>query len=101
MKERQILRMRSLPQLIKGVQLSFLILCISSISLFAQQDKTITGKVTSETGETLPGVTVMVKGTTTGTVTNMDGNYTLKVSEKCCSPYFFLRGDAFSGSSYR
>lgn len=43
----------------------------------AQQQNTITGKVTDEAGELLPGVTVVVKGTTNGTVTNMDGNYSI------------------------
>ena len=45
---------------------------------FAQ--KTISGKVTSkEDGSVLPGVTVVVKGTTTGTVTDNSGNYKLTV----------------------
>lgn len=42
------------------------------------QDITITGKVTSDDGE-LPGVNVIVKGTTQGTVTDVEGNYTLEV----------------------
>ncbi len=42
-----------------------------------QQQKSITGKVTDETGQPLPGVTVFVKGTTKGTVTNADGNYSI------------------------
>lgn len=42
-----------------------------------QQKKTITGKITDNNGQTLPGVTVVVKGTTQGTVTNADGNYSL------------------------
>ncbi|MGI4875459.1 MAG: SusC/RagA family TonB-linked outer membrane protein [Janthinobacterium lividum] len=42
---------------------------------------TVTGKITSDTGETLPGVTVIVKGTTTGTTTDVDGNYTLAVPD--------------------
>ncbi len=42
-----------------------------------QQQKTVSGKVTDESGQPLPGVTVVVKGTTTGTVTDMDGNYTI------------------------
>ena len=41
----------------------------------------VTGKVTDENGESLPGVTVMVKGTTTGTITNLDGNYTLTLPD--------------------
>ncbi len=42
-----------------------------------QQQKTITGKVTGEDGQPLPGVTVIITGTTTGTVTNIDGIYNL------------------------
>lgn len=45
------------------------------------QTKRVTGKVSdSKTNEPLPGVTVLVKGTSTGTVTNIDGNYTVEVS---------------------
>lgn len=44
------------------------------------QDRTVSGKVTSEEdGSTLPGVTVVLKGTTTGTTTDLDGNYKLSV----------------------
>ncbi|ELR69427.1 TonB-dependent receptor [Fulvivirga imtechensis AK7] len=44
------------------------------------QERTISGKVTSvEDGTALPGVNVILKGTTTGTVTDIEGNYTLSV----------------------
>ncbi|SHJ55306.1 TonB-linked outer membrane protein, SusC/RagA family [Tangfeifania diversioriginum] len=43
----------------------------------AQQQPAISGTVTDEAGQPLPGVTVVVKGTTQGTVTNADGNYSL------------------------
>lgn len=46
-----------------------------SVQLFAQ--KTITGKVTDEKGNGLPNVSVLVKGTTTGTTTKADGSYSL------------------------
>src|SRR5690554_3515977 len=47
-------------------------------NLYAQQ--TITGTVTEDsTGEPLPGATVILKGTTTGSVTNVDGTYSLTV----------------------
>ena len=45
----------------------------------AQQQKTITGKVVDEKGVPLPGVAVVVKGTTLGVVTDIDGNYSLQV----------------------
>lgn len=41
----------------------------------------ITGTVRSETGEGLPGVSILVKGTSTGTNTDLDGNYRLNVPE--------------------
>lgn len=44
------------------------------------QDRTVSGKVTSEVdGSPLPGVNVLLKGTTTGTVTDVNGTYTLTV----------------------
>ncbi len=42
-----------------------------------QQQKSISGKVTDESGLPLPGVTVVIKGTTSGTITNVDGIYTI------------------------
>ncbi|GGM75036.1 SusC/RagA family TonB-linked outer membrane protein [Dyadobacter beijingensis] len=44
-------------------------------------DKTITGKVVDEKNNPLPGVSVVVKGTTTGSITGTDGTYSLNVSE--------------------
>jgi TonB-linked SusC/RagA family outer membrane protein len=41
----------------------------------------IRGKVTDEKGDALPGVTVVVKGTTNGTATGADGTYTLSLPE--------------------
>src|SRR5699024_2834293 len=46
----------------------------------ANAQQTVTGTVTdAESGETLPGVNVMVKGTTQGTATNVEGEYSLGV----------------------
>ena len=42
-----------------------------------QQKLTVSGKVTDSTGMPLPGVSVVVKGTTTGTITDFDGKYNL------------------------
>ena len=44
-----------------------------------QQQKQLTGTVTDKQGLPLPGVSVVVKGTTVGTVTNPDGNFILSV----------------------
>lgn len=46
------------------------------------QDRTVSGKVTSaDDGSSLPGVNVVVKGTTQGGVTDIDGNYKVSVPE--------------------
>lgn len=42
-----------------------------------QQQKSVSGKVTDSTGSPLPGVSVVVKGTTTGVITDANGNYSL------------------------
>ncbi len=52
-------------------------------------EKTITGQVTDlSTGETLPGVNIVVKGTTVGTVTDIDGNYRLTVANEVTTLVF-------------
>lgn len=53
---------------------------LPSFASGALQEKTVTGKVTDNSGMTLPGVTVIEKGTTNGTVTDMDGAYSITVS---------------------
>jgi TonB-linked SusC/RagA family outer membrane protein len=55
-----------------------LYLMIFSLSMFAQ-DNIVTGSVTSENGIPLPGVNVLQKSTSNGTVTDFDGNYELKL----------------------
>ncbi len=49
----------------------------NSLNNSVQQQKKITGSVTESSGEVLPGVSIVIKGTTTGTITDFDGNYTL------------------------
>lgn len=48
-----------------------------SIPAFTQ---TITGKVSDETGQAIPGVNILEKGTTNGTFTEVDGTYSLKLT---------------------
>lgn len=57
------------------------------------QTRSVTGKVTSaEDGSTLPGVNVILQGTTTGTVTDIDGNYTVNVPEEGATLSFSFIG---------
>ena len=60
----------------------------------AQQagNKTIRGKVVDETNQPLPGVTIVIVGTTSGTITDFDGNYTLTVPEGSNSLQFSYIG---------
>lgn len=58
-----------------GLAMIMLLFCQASL---AQQ---ITGKVIADDGEALPGVNVLVEGTTTGASTDSDGNFSLAVSE--------------------
>ncbi|MEK6480520.1 TonB-dependent receptor [Catalinimonas sp. 4WD22] len=54
-----------------------------------QLEKTITGKVTdAENGDGLPGVNVVVKGTTNGTITDVEGNYRLTVQDNAATLVF-------------
>lgn len=46
-------------------------------SFTEQSQQTITGRVTGEDGVAIPGATIVVKGTTVGTVSDIDGNFTL------------------------
>lgn len=62
------LRFKALLMLIAG-------LCMS-VSVFAQQ-MTVTGVVKDPTGEPVIGANVIIKGTTNGTVTDIDGKFLL------------------------
>ena len=53
---------------------------VASLTVSAQP-KTITGTILDSDGLGLPGVNVVVKGTTTGTVSNIDGNYSLPLQD--------------------
>lgn len=61
----------------KSILLLMLCLC-SSIAAIAQT-KSITGVVTDATGEAVIGASIVEVGTTNGTITDMDGNFSLKV----------------------
>jgi TonB-linked SusC/RagA family outer membrane protein len=63
---------------LKKIGLLILLACWG-IGSFAQ-NRTLSGKVTEANGSTLPGVTVSAKGTTVGTITDMNGKYSLTVT---------------------
>ena len=51
------------------------------LSAFLMMAQGVTGTVTDDAGEGLPGATVLVKGTQNGAITDVDGKFTLDVSE--------------------
>ena len=66
----------------KRVIHSLLLLFIIGVGVMNAQNKTITGIMTDATdGAPIPGATVVVKGTTLGTITMFDGSYDLEVPE--------------------
>ncbi len=64
---------------LNNVGLSLLLL-FSAVAAQAQ-DRTVSGKVTDELSVPVPGVNVLVKGTTQGTITDIEGNYRISVPD--------------------
>ena len=52
-----------------------------SVSLFAQNNITVTGTVTDNTGEPILGASIIQKGTSNGVVSDLDGHFTLTVPQ--------------------
>ena len=76
----------SLRRFLRIMALFCMIITLPTVQMFAetsnelnvsQQQQTVTGQVTDSYGETLPGVTVVIKRSTKGTTTDENGNYTL------------------------
>lgn len=63
-----------------GIKASALVVLAMLISSFAlAQDRVVTGKVSDESGSAMPGVNVILKGTSVGTATDVDGNFSISV----------------------
>nr|WP_319510986.1 TonB-dependent receptor [uncultured Draconibacterium sp.] len=66
----------------KNLKVVLFLFAMLSITLGYAQVKTVTGNVSDAgSGEPLPGVTIVVKGTTQGTITDFDGNYSIDVEQ--------------------
>ncbi|MGQ1891381.1 SusC/RagA family TonB-linked outer membrane protein [Thermophagus sp. OGC60D27] len=61
-----------------------------SMIAFCQQELTVRGTVTDQKGEPLPGVTITIKGTSTGTITDVNGNYSLRVPSNSVLLFSFI-----------
>lgn len=61
--------------------LTLLLVLVVQISFAQQEEQSISGTVVDDTGMPLPGVNILIKGTTTGVQTNFDGKFTIVASE--------------------
>ena len=63
------------------------LLAFLTIGVQAFSQSSVKGKVTDAKGEAIPGASVVVKGTTTGTMTDLDGNYALNAASSATLVY--------------
>jgi TonB-linked SusC/RagA family outer membrane protein len=73
-------------KLLRSMLLCFFV--VMAHNLFAQN--VVTGSVKDETGQSLPGVSVIAKGTTIGTVTDIDGKFSLSVPNNATLAFSFV-----------
>lgn len=73
--------------LLRSLLVLLTLICFSAAS-YAQ--KTVSGTVVDEQGQTLPGVNVMEKGTTNGTITDIDGKYSLNVGNNATLEFSYI-----------
>ena len=81
-----------LQKIVMGMMYSLLIVCFSGMQMYAndfsettvalQQGVVVTGVVIDDSGDPLPGVNVMVKGTATGVSTGSDGSFSITVPDR-------------------
>ena len=64
--------------MMKKIILSSLLIFATSISVYAQQ---ITGSVSDDNGLPLPGASIVIQGTSDGTTTDFDGNFSIESSQ--------------------
>src|SRR5438067_675493 len=68
-------------KIIISPHLALLLALLMSVSVYAQNAGKVQGTVLDEKGETLPGVSVKLKGTPTGTVTDLNGKFTINAGQ--------------------
>jgi len=76
---------------------SLLVFLLLSVSVFAQSYE-VKGTVTDNSNQPLPGVSVVVKGTTTGTSTDFDGKYKLQVNNGDVLVFTFVGFEAYEAT---
>lgn len=81
---------RRLYEYLQACTIGFFLLL--GLTVQAQTSRTLTGTVTDETGATLPGVSILRKGSQQGTTTNEEGKYRLTFSEEAATLIFSYVG---------
>ncbi len=72
-------------------KIAFLFYFMISVTIvMAQQQIVVTGHVTDDSNLGLPGVTIIEKGTTTGTITDTEGNFSIETSSQAILTFSFI-----------
>ena len=79
------------------LKLTLVLVLIFNVSMFAQDEYLLTGKVTELTGDPVPGINVIIANSTRGTSTNFDGYYELNVKRGDVVQFSFM---GFETQSY-
>ncbi len=74
----------------KRQALLILALCLLAPFIGVAQNVNVSGTVTDKSGTSIPGVSVVVEGTTKGTITNIDGKYSISVAENSTLLFSFV-----------
>lgn len=88
MKQKYLLKLFSSPGLLRRGGNTLLFMLVFAAGAIAQT-VTVTGTVTDEDGIGLPGVSILIQGTTSGTVTGLDGNYELRAEKGAVLAFSF------------
>ncbi|MEQ8905672.1 TonB-dependent receptor [Ekhidna sp.] len=84
---KSILQSAELKLKVRVALILVLVLCTSTLST---AQSTVSGTVVDENGDGIPGVTVLEKGTANGTITNVNGSYTVSVGSNAVLVYTYV-----------
>jgi TonB-linked SusC/RagA family outer membrane protein len=76
--------------LLKSATLLLMVVCNIAIVFGQNANKEISGKITDAAGEGIPGVNISLKGTTIGTVSNIDGDYQISANSENVIVFSFI-----------
>ncbi len=86
----QVLPEAGITYRVVGKQVALFSSTVNNKKNLIQQQKVITGRVTDSKGNPLPGVNVLIKGTTQGTITDKNGEYSLSVPSGATLVFSFV-----------